>query len=146
MVCMICILYVVYVVRIIHFLNHPMLPVSSQRHTQLNSCICSRSWDSTCYIPSSGSIVCGGYKDRRIQGLTMLPIAYLHTDFLRRFLLRGKVSENNSIRVMVCLVKDGQRLYQPKDRQTKGVITVQHTRELLGAIPRILGELSLIHI
>ena len=140
MVCMICILSVVYVVRIFHFLNHPMLTVSSQCHTRLNSYICSRSWDSTCYIPSSGPNVSGGCKDRRIPGLTMLPIGYLHTDFIRRFLLRGKVEEVGGTRVMKCLIKDGQRLYQPKDRQTKGVITVQGIRELLGAIPKVLGD------
>ena len=60
MVCMICILAVVYVVRISHFLNHPLLTVSSQCHTRLNSYICSHSWDSTCYIPSSDPNVSGG--------------------------------------------------------------------------------------
>ena len=43
---------------------------------------------------------------------------------------------------MVCLIKDGQRLYQPKDRETKGTLTVQAIRELLGAIPKVLGEFS----
>ena len=72
----------------------------------------------------------------------MLPIAYLHTDVLRRFLLRGKVEEVGGTRVMKCLIKDGQRLYQPKDRQTKGVITVQGIRELLNAIPKVLGDFT----
>ena len=72
----------------------------------------------------------------------MLPIGYLHTDFLRRFLLRGKVEEVGGTRVMKCLIKDGQRLYQPKDRQTKGVITVQGIRELLNEIPKVLGDFA----
>ena len=72
----------------------------------------------------------------------MLPIGYLHTDFLRRFLLRGKVEEVGGTRVMKCLIKDGQRLYQPKDRQTKGVVTVQGIRELLNEIPKVRGDFA----
>ena len=87
-------------------------------------------------------MMCGGYKDRRLPGLTMLPIAYLHTDFLRRFLLRGKITEAEGNRVMLCLVKDGQRLYQPKDRETKGTITVHAIRDLLAAVPKVLGEFT----
>ena len=69
----------------------------------------------------------GGYKDTRLPGLTMLPIGYLYTDFIRRFLLRGKITEAGGNRVMLCLVKDGQRLYQPKERAEKGTITTQAT-------------------
>ena len=84
----------------------------------------------------------GGYKDTRIHGLTMLPIGYFHTDFIRRFLLRGKIDEEGNTRVMVCLIKDGQRLYQPKERVEKGTITVQAVRDLLAAIPKVLGDFS----
>ena len=84
----------------------------------------------------------GGYKDIRLPGMTMLPIGYLHTDFIRRFLLRGKIDEAGGKRVMLCLIKDGQRLYQPKDRVDKGTITVQHIRELLAVVPKVLGEFT----
>ena len=43
---------------------------------------------------------------------------------------------------MLCLVKDGQRVYQPKERAEKGTITVQAIRDLLAAIPKVLGEFS----
>ena len=84
----------------------------------------------------------GGYKDTRLPGLTMFPIGYLHTDFIRRFLLRGKVTEADGNRVMLCLIKDGQRLYQPKDRIDKGTITVQHIRDLLAVVPKVLGDFT----
>ena len=84
----------------------------------------------------------GGYKDIRLPGLTMLPIGYLHTDFIRRFLLRGKIDEAEGKRVMVCLIKDGQRLYQPKDRTEKGTIKVQDIRDLLAAVPKVLGAFT----
>ena len=84
----------------------------------------------------------GGYKDVRLPGLTMFPIGYFHTDFIRRFMLRGKVTEADGNRIMLCLIKDDQRLYQPKDRTEKGTITVQHIRDLLATVPKVLGDFT----
>ena len=50
------------------------------------------------------------FSDTNIADLTALPRGYTHTDFLRRFVLRGKY-EDETHASLVIIVADGQRLY-----------------------------------
>ena len=36
--------------------------------------------------------------------------------------------------------QDGQKLYQPKDRETKGTVSLAAVRDILSAIPTVLGS------
>ena len=51
------------------------------------------------------------FTDVNIPDLTPLPRGYTHTDFLRRFVLRGKYEDESRTTILVAIA-DGQRLYQ----------------------------------
>ena len=59
------------------------------------------------------------FADHNVPDLnTMLPAAYTHTEFFRKFVGRGKPDPNDPSRILV-EVKEGQKLYQPADRKVK---------------------------
>ena len=54
------------------------------------------------------------FADTNVPGLPSLPDGYTHTEFLRRFVLRGKSDEHVPDRIL-CDVNDGQKLYQKEN-------------------------------
>ena len=50
------------------------------------------------------------FSDTNIADLTPLPRGYTHTDFLRRFVLRGKYEDETRTTLLI-QIADGQRLY-----------------------------------
>ena len=56
------------------------------------------------------------FADTNLPGLPSLPDRYTHTEFLRRFVLRGKSDEHVPDRIL-CDVNDGQKLYQKESRK-----------------------------
>ena len=59
------------------------------------------------------------FADHNVQDLnTVLPVAYTHTEFFRKLVLRGKPDANEVHRILVD-VKEGQKLYQQAERRGK---------------------------
>ena len=59
------------------------------------------------------------FADHNVQDLsTVLPVAYTHTEFIRKLVLRGKPDANEPNRILIAVI-EGQKLYQPAERMDK---------------------------
>ena len=56
------------------------------------------------------------FSDVNVPDLPALPRGYTHTDFLRRFVLRGKYEDETRTSLLV-QITDGQKLYQPRHKK-----------------------------